>query len=68
MHEEFVARIMIVAEIAEHGARGHIGVMLHHTTYHRAHVLRRHDYGNPARIQYLDEELGNLPSEALLHL
>ena len=34
MHEKFVARVVIVAEIAQHGAGGHVGVMFHHASDH----------------------------------
>jgi len=66
--EELGAGLEVVVELAEHGARRGVAVLLLDAAHLHAHVAPFHDHGHAGRIEDLADRLRHLVRQPLLHL
>src|SRR5258705_4628717 len=66
--QEFVARLLVVPERAEHGARDRLAVLLLYPAHLHAKMARFNDYAYAFGTDLLRDRFGNLAGHALLNL
>src|SRR4029077_9758351 len=66
--EEFVARLLALAECAQHGASHRGRVLLFHATHHHTKMPRLDDHAHAFRAQVLLDGLRDLARQPLLNL
>jgi len=66
--EKLVARLLIVAEAAEHSARHRLAVLFFDAAHLHAQVTRFNDHANAFRADFFLNGRGDLAGEALLNL
>src|SRR5580704_17485294 len=66
--EEFVAGLLVFAEVAQHGARGRGGVLFFDAAHYHAEMAGFDDDADAGRVEFLLDGGCDLAGEALLNL